>query len=334
MCVTYPAIHLRAIGLIGNQISVFLIVDTGSSNTWVGATTPFEETGTTTPTGDEVFVQYGSGFFFGDEVIDTVDFGGPLVIPQQSIGTAVFSDGFQGVDGIVGIGPTGLTAGTVDNEGTIPTVTDNLFALGIIPDPVVSVFFAPTNDTFDVNGELVFGGIDPGAFTGDLIVFPLTTTFPSSEFFGVDASFVQSGATILDSAGIVDTGTTLVLLADDAFESYLATTGAVIDNNVGLFTVTPDQFATLPTLEVILSGVTFPLTPDAQRLPAQLVPAFGGDPDLVYLIVSNIGSDSGSGFDFVLGQFFLERFYSVFDSRGGGAVAFAPTVFTNAVVNN
>lgn len=324
--------YIAAVDVGSPPTTFFLIVDTGSSNTWVGATTPFTQTNTTDVLGLQAAVQYGSGFFVGQQITDQVDFGGPLVIPQQSISVASFSQGFDGVDGIVGIGPTGLTSGTVQNTNTVPTVTDSLFSLGIIPAPVVSVFFAPTNATFDVNGELVFGGIDPSAFTGALSVFPVTQTFPASEFFGVDASFVQSGSTLLASSGIVDTGTTLLLLATDAFNAYVAKTGAVFDNNVGLFRVTRAQFATLPTLNIVIGGVTFPLTPDGQRWPQQLNAAIGGSANFVYLIVSDLGTLSGEGFDFVLGQFFLERFYSVFDSSG--FVALAPTVFTNAVVNN
>lgn len=127
--------------------------------------------------------------------------------------------------------------------------------------------FAPTNNTFDVNGELVFGGIDPGRFTGSLSVFPITATFPSSQFFGIDATFVQGGTAILGSAGIVDTGTTLVLLASQAFGAYATAAGAVLDSATGLLRVTPAQFAVLPTLDVVVGGVAFPLTPDGQRWP-------------------------------------------------------------------
>ena len=38
----------------------------------------------------------------------------------------------------------------------------------------------------------------------------------------------------------------------------------------------------------------------------------GGTPDFVYLIVSDLGSNSGQGLDFINGMTFLERFYSVF----------------------
>lgn len=46
-------------------------------------------------------VGYGSGFFFGEEYIDTITFGS-ITIPQQSIGAAEFAFGFDGVDGILG----------------------------------------------------------------------------------------------------------------------------------------------------------------------------------------------------------------------------------------
>lgn len=58
----------------------------------------------------------------------------------------------------------------------------------------------------------------------------------------------------------------------------------------------------------------FEFTPDAQRWPRALNTAVGGKPDGIYLIVGDIGFPSGSGLDFILGQVWLERFYSVYDS--------------------
>ncbi|KZV97330.1 acid protease [Exidia glandulosa HHB12029] len=319
---------------VGSPATTYdVIVDTGSSNTWVGSGTPFRFTRTTRNLSESMFVQYGSGFVVGFEVIDQVSFGGPLTIPNQEIGVATASQGFAGVDGIVGLGPTDLTEGTVQGQDTIPTVTDNLFALGIIPAPVISVSFAPTNLTFDVNGELVFGGVDTSKFIGTLSVFRITSSSPANAFFGIDASFSFGGTTILPlSPGIVDTGTTLILLATQAFSAYTKRSGAVPDGATGLLRLTPAQFAALPSLNVIVGGVTFTLTPDAQRWPQQLNTAIGGSTSFVYLIVNTLGSPEGQGLDFILGQFFLERFYSVFDSTG--FVGLAPTVFTNATVNN
>ena len=67
-----------------DKSAVILLVDTGSSNTWVGANTAYTETSTSQDTGNEVvrktvnvhglhivsfsfqFVEYGSGLFFGE----------------------------------------------------------------------------------------------------------------------------------------------------------------------------------------------------------------------------------------------------------------------------
>jgi hypothetical protein len=44
---------------------------------------------------------------------------------------------------------------------------------------------------------------------------PITETFPSNLYCGVNASFQYGNATILDNAaGIIDTGTTLIYIAE------------------------------------------------------------------------------------------------------------------------
>ena len=57
-----------------------------------------------------------------------------------------------------------------------------------------------------------------------------------------------------------------------------------------------------------------------------------GQPDSIYLIVVDIGADLGEGLDFINGQVFLERFYSVFDTANG-QFGIANTPFTNATTN-
>ena len=89
-----------------------MIVDTGSSNTWVGANTKFSKGSTGVSTGKSVSVSYGSGSFSGTEYTDSVSFAG-LTVAKQSIGVASTSTGFSGVDGIFGVGPVDLTEDTV-----------------------------------------------------------------------------------------------------------------------------------------------------------------------------------------------------------------------------
>ncbi|EJC99400.1 family A1 protease [Fomitiporia mediterranea MF3/22] len=322
--------YVATVGVGSPATSYDLLIDTGSSNTWVGAGKRFVETSTSQDTGDLVSVQYGSGFFIGEEFSDTVTLAEGLVIENQGIGDALISQGFDGVDGILGIGPTDLTEGTVDGIDSVPTVTDNLFSQGIIPEKVVGVFFAPTNSLEIANGELSFGQADASKITSDVVFTPITSTSPASEFFGIDQSITygSDGTVVLPStAGIVDTGTTLFLLPTDAFNTYTTLTGATMDNNVGLLSLTPENFANLQSLFFNIGGSAFEFTPNAQLWPRALNTAIGGPANGIFLIVSDLGTNSGEGFDFVNGFAFLERFYSIFDSTNN-QVGFAATAHT------
>ncbi|KAG0695389.1 aspartic peptidase domain-containing protein, partial [Suillus ampliporus] len=312
-----------------------LIVDTGSSNTWVGASTAYVETSTSVNTGEPVAVSYGSGSFSGTEYTDTVTLGSGLTITAQSIGVASTSTGFAGVDGIIGIGPLDLTEGTLTNEPgtTIPTVTQNLYTQGEISQIVVSVSFEPTTSTPDTNGELTFGGTDATKYTGAIAYTPLTTTYPASSYWGIDESITYGSTTILsETAGIVDTGTTLILIASDAFANYQSATGATLDQITGLLAVTLTQYDALQNLNFNVGGNTYALTPNGQIWPRALNTYLGGSSGYIYLVVNDIGTPSGEGLDFINGQTFLERFYSVFDTTNA-RVGFATTSYTDATTN-
>lgn len=158
-------------------------------------------------------MSYGSGSFSGEEYTDTITLSKRLVIAEQSIGVANITEGFDGVDGILGVGPTDLTQGTVSNFGTIPTVTDNLYNQGFIGTGTLGIYFVPTAAS-DSAGELTFGGHDNSKITSSVTYIPLTTTSPASYYWGIDQSISYGRSTILsETAGIVDTGTTLVLIA-------------------------------------------------------------------------------------------------------------------------
>ena len=95
---------------------------------------------------------------------DTVTLAPGLVIANQSIGVASSAQGFQGVDGILGIGPVDLTTGTLSTGEPVPTVTDNLFAQGTIASDSIGIFYEPTTGSNTVNGELTFGGTDTSKY--------------------------------------------------------------------------------------------------------------------------------------------------------------------------
>ncbi|KAF9534255.1 aspartic peptidase A1 [Crepidotus variabilis] len=326
---------------VGNPATTYsLLIDTGSSNTWVGAqiNNLYHPSLTTKPTLDAVSVTYGSGSFSGLEVIDKVSLGSGLTIPEQSIGVAtpITAAGFNGVDGILGIGPVNLTVGTLTPGSTkaIPTVTDNLYSLGIINSNVLSISFEPTTTEQVTNGELTWGGVDSSLYSGDITYVPITSTFPASEYWGIDQSvkYGTSNEILSNTAGIVDTGTTLILLATDAYNKYVSATGAVLDNATGLLQISPSQYSNLQSLFFNIGGTAFELTPNAQIFPRSLNTEIGGSSNSIYLIVADLGADSGQGLDFINGYAFLERFYSVYDTSNK-RVGIANTPFTHATTN-
>lgn len=226
-------------------------------------------------------------------VTDTVTLGPSLVIKNQSIGSASFSQGFQGVDGILGIGPKELTLGTLSNfSETIPTITDNLFSQDSIISNLVAVSYEPISEAPVTNGELTFGATDSSKFIGDITKIPLTTTSPASEFWGIDQTVTygdQNPAILAETSGIVDTGTTLILLATDAFQAYKNATGATLDEATGLLTITNNQLNNLGNLSFITGGQTFVLMPNAQLWPRSLNLNIGGQEGSIYLVVNDVG---------------------------------------------
>ena len=200
-------------------------------------------------------------------VVDTVTIG-DLAITGQHLGAALESEGFEGVDGILGIGPVDLTEDTVAGEDTVPTVTDNMLAQGLIPSEVVGVFFAPTTSESITNGELTFGGVDDSLTTSAISFTPITSTSPASEFWGIDQSITYGSATgtsvLAETAGIVDTGTTLVMIASDAFNTYVSLTGATEDETTGLLSISADNYENLESLFFNTAGTSFEFTKNAQ----------------------------------------------------------------------
>ncbi|RPD60612.1 aspartic peptidase A1 [Lentinus tigrinus ALCF2SS1-7] len=319
-----------------------LLVDTGSSNTWVGANKakPFVRTPSSQFTGSAFEVQYGSGLVGGLEVIDTVTLAPGLTLHNQSIGVADLAKGFDGMDGILGrvdsfwIGPEGLTFGSFspDVYKCVPTVTDTAWSSGLLDDYEVGISFRPSNTYDNKNGQLTFGGVDATKYTGELHYTPITSTKPASAFVGVDQSLIYGDVypkVILDNAaGILDTGTTLILIASDAFERYQNVTGGVPDDDVGLLRITPEQYANLDSLYFNIGGEVYELIPNAQIWPRTLNEAIGGSPDAIYLIVNDLGSMAGGGLDFINGMSFLERFYMVYDVGGSRAgLAYTPWTY-------
>lgn len=218
---------------------------------------------------------------------------------------------------------------------TIPTVTDNLYSQGNIPADVVGIFFQPEvgPSRLDSGGELTFGGADPSKCKGDIVYTPITETNPASAYWGFNQAITYGSKTILSStAGVVDSGTTFLLLATDAYHTYQAATSATVDPLTKLLMVTSDQYGALKNLDFNIDKQTVSLTPNGQIWPRSLNTNIGGKEGSIYLIVCDLGAPSGKGLDFINGYVFIQRFYTVLDTTNS-RVGFAQTSFTDAVTN-
>ncbi|KAG2069730.1 acid protease [Suillus decipiens] len=347
--------HSLAVG-IGNPPTTYnLLLDSGSANTWVRAS-KYVETGPSFCTGQTLAITYGSGSFSGTEWLDYVTVGPGLTVILQSIGVADKITGFRNYDGVIGIGPVALTVGTLQDLKTepIPTVTDSLLGQGIISENIVGIFFEPyTSPPSEITGQITFGGTDPTKYNGNIEYAPTVNTGLSGEFWGVNSRITYDNKEILGfTAGFVDSGTTLIMIATDAHEKYQSLTGAVYDHVTTLLTMPEDKYGTLHNLDFHIGearqfcqpAITplvhhfaqqiYSFTPNAQIWPRFLNTKIGGKEGSIYLIVSNRGTHSGQeGFpEFSLGYVFMQRFYVAYDFTNS-RVGFATTAFTDAITN-
>ncbi|KAJ3545680.1 hypothetical protein NM688_g5601 [Phlebia brevispora] len=327
--------YVTTVGVGTPPTSYDLIVDTGSSFTWVGGNTdnPYVVTSSSVDTGLEFWLIYGSGIAFTEMYHDTVTIGS-IGLTSQGVGGSVAAAGFNNMDGILGLGPTDLTDYTLNGVASdFPTVVDTAWSEGLIPAHAVSLSFEPTDSAPVTNGEITFGSVDSSKYQGIVTFAALTTTSPASEYWGIDQSISYDGEPILSTtAGIVDSGTTLIYIATDAYDRYQAATGATLDQTTGLLTITEDQYNNLADLLFEINGAAFTLTPNAQIWPRALNSAINGDTGSIYLVVCDIGTPTGSGLDFINGQPFLERFYTIFDT-GYPSVGIGYTSLTYANIN-
>jgi hypothetical protein len=116
-----------------------------------------------------------------------------------------------------------------------------------------------------------------------------------------------------------------------AFQRYVDATGATYNETMQYLYITQAQYARLQSLFFVVGDSTFELIPNAQIWPRSLNSVIGGQMDLIYLVVQDIG-EQDPGIDFIAGMQLLERVYSVFDTEHR-LLGLAPTPYTYAEVN-
>jgi len=94
---------------------------------------PYKKTSSTVKTGYKLDIEYGIGSVEGLEYNDTVTLAPGLVIKNQGIGAASKCVDFNGIDGLLGVGPIYLSNSLKGHPNVfVPTVIDTAYAQGLI----------------------------------------------------------------------------------------------------------------------------------------------------------------------------------------------------------
>ncbi|KAF8939951.1 aspartic proteinase IV [Dissophora ornata] len=294
--------------------------DTGSADIWFPSSTcttsgckahsQFDSSKSSTfkEDGRSWSVSYGDGSTASGILgTDAVNVGGISV--QQTIGLATsessqFASGPS--DGLFGLGFDSL-----ESVSGVQTFMDNAIAAGVLSQSVVSVFMPSVRRNGGVGGEYLFGGIDTSKFSGELTYVPIS----QQGYWQIAIDDVgYNGQSIGQSSqGIVDTGTTLVIVSDTAAQAIHA--------NIQGATNDPTNGWLVPcSLSSSTDNVSFTMAGTAFNVPVA---------DLAFEAVGDGSGNCVSGVQggqndlWILGDVFIKNNYCVFD-QGNSQVGIAP----------
>lgn len=146
-------------------------------------------------------------------------------------------------DGLLGLGFDKL----ITVRG-VKTPMDNMISQGLISKPIFSVFLG--KDGKGGGGEYLFGGIDDSKFKGTLATVPVDS---SRGFWTVTVDSGSVGDTIISNfSGIIDTGSTLLMLPDLQADQAAKALNAS-DNGDGTYTISCNA-ADLKDLKLRIGG--------------------------------------------------------------------------------
>lgn len=306
-----------------NNKPFLLVVDTGSSDTWVPSSNCTTQAcrihETYGPSDSHTLVienrtfqiRYGTGDVEGTVARDDVSFAGFKVNIEFGLSTVVSSDFVNfPIDGIMGLGfPEASQQGA-------STILDVLVKAKLIGGRMFSVALSRATDGLN-DGVVHFGGIDKSYYTG---VMTYSKSISDLGYWEIDLDDIGVDGKSLGLKGrtaIIDTGTSLILLPPgDAYNLHLAIEGAKTDG---------ESFAvpcnTNKTLDMTFSGVTYKIPP---------IDWIGDQtaPDGLYCLSHVISRTITGKSTWLMGDVFLKNVYSNFDldrSRIGFANRASPS---------
>ncbi|OKL58785.1 hypothetical protein UA08_05686 [Talaromyces atroroseus] len=288
--------------------SMWMLFDTGGTNTWVFGTNctveacelhhTFGQDNSTTlkMSGDTFSVGYGSGTVSGLSGTDRVKIANFSLELTFGLANNASSDFVNyPMDGILGLGRSNST--TIGTSTVMETIAkDHLLQSNIV---AVSLQRAVDNTT---DGELTFGGVDTTKFEGSI---SYTSTSTSTDRWEIPLDDAVVGGTPLNFTGksaIIDTGTTYIFLPpNDASALHALIPGS---------TAAGDNFeipcSTNTTVQFTFSGVSYSVS--SQDYVGSATNSSGTTCYSNIIGVQTLGPD-----DWLLGDTFMKNVYSVFD---------------------
>ncbi|KAG0085586.1 hypothetical protein BGZ93_008506 [Podila epicladia] len=304
--------------------AIELIFDSGSANLWVQPAYYNPSLSTTHKKLDETFlIEYGSANTSGTYHNDMLTLEGVSI--SQDFG---ITDHVAGVSekthGIIGVGPNILTEITSEKR-IVPTPMDNLLSAGKIKKNIFGVYFERMEEgKHDIrNGEVIFGGYDTSRHSGEIIWADAPTDYPEKAYWGLMFDKVTFGDKDISATSInaiSDTGTSLILLSPIYFQVLMSAIPSAVVHK-GMVSFPNTSLKSLKNLTFVVKGKELTITPEQYTLRPLDVRMMGGDKTKSYIWVGE--NKAAPSLGVMLGQKFLEHFYSVYDGETS-RVGFAP----------
>jgi hypothetical protein len=309
-----------------------VIYDTGSSNLWVSNQKPgllskhqyydHSKSSSYVANGTVFNIQYGSGPVSGVYSRDTASIGGidlanylfAEVDNTKGLGPAFAVGHF---DGICGMGWDDISVDGVE------TPLRAMVNSGKLDEPVFAFYLGSGG----ADGELTLGGVNSARYTGDFTYVPVVEMVPGvTGYWEIVLDGVQVNGASVSSVkrGVVDSGTSLMVVPTDEMKALAKTVGAkqlsIIPPLNREYTIDCD--ASAPDIDFIIDGKTYSLTKEDYSLA-------DGDECLFAFMGQDLPAPVGPLI--IMGDVFMRAHYVKFD-EGNKQVGFAKIVKSSDVV--
>ncbi|KAF8934633.1 aspartic proteinase IV [Dissophora ornata] len=301
--------------------SLRLDFDTGSSDIWFPSSTcktaackshrrfNTGKSSTYKKDGRKWSIEYGDGSSASGTLgSDMVDVGGVKVRQTIGLSTKESSEFEQEPED----GLFGLAFSDIESVSGVKTFMDNAIAGKKLKSPVVSVFLPSERRNGGKGGQYLFGDIDHSRYTGSLTYVPVTEV--GYWQIKIEALQVDGKSVNQASQGIIDTGTTLLVLGDSAAKAvHKSIKGSVNDPSYGW---------TVPcSIKNSKANIAFKLGGKYFNVPvADLAyePKYTGSETCIS------GVQGGQDGLWILGDVFIKNNYCVFDHSKNPRIGIAP----------